>query len=150
MAICNYMKHGSDSVGMVNPNSAPHIAAFDPLTGTKQWSFPTQYFNQSSLLSTAADLIFAGDLEGHIFALDAWTGKKLWSFSTGGRIAAPPVTFSVHGRRYLAVSPGGGSCARKFCPHLMAGRPRKTPPSRLPRCSFSHYLRRNRFCVEWA
>lgn len=113
-AICNYIKHGTDSVGIVNPNALPHIAAFDPLTGKKKWSFPTKYFNQSSLLSTASDLIFAGDLEGSVFALDAKTGEKLWSFSTGGRIASPPVTFSVNGRQYVAVSSGGGSVREGF------------------------------------
>ena len=114
--ICEYMKHAFDSPGIVNPNSPPHIAAFDPMTGKKKWSFPTKYFNQSSLLSTAGDLIFAGDMEGTVFALDAKTGEKLWSFSTGARVAAPPVTFSVNGRQYVAVSTGGGSSRENSIP----------------------------------
>jgi alcohol dehydrogenase (cytochrome c) len=93
----------------INPNSPPHIGAFDPLTGKRQWEFATKYFNQSSLLATAGDLIFGGDLDGDAFALDAKTGKKLWSFNTGARIVAPPVSFSVNGRQFVAIASGGGA-----------------------------------------
>jgi outer membrane protein assembly factor BamB len=93
----------------MNPDSPPHIGAFDPLTGKKQWEFATKYFNQSSLLATAGDLIFGGDLDGDAFALDAKTGKKLWSFNTGARIVAPPVSFSVNGRQFVAIATGGGA-----------------------------------------
>ena len=87
----------------------PHIAAFDPLTGKKQWSFSTAYGNASSLLATAGDLIFAGDVEGNAFALDARTGEKLWSADTGSIVASPPVSYSINGRQYIAMSSGGGS-----------------------------------------
>jgi len=63
----------------------------------------------SSLLATAGDLIFGGDLNGDAFALDARTGKKLWSFNTGGRIASAAVSFAVDGRQYIAIGSGGGS-----------------------------------------
>jgi alcohol dehydrogenase (cytochrome c) len=104
---------GGTFVDSLNPNSKPNISAFDPLTGEKRWTFPTNYLNASSLLVTAGDLLFAGDVEGHAFALDAKTGAKLWSFSTGARIAAPPVSFSVNGRQYVAVSTGGGAIAER-------------------------------------
>jgi alcohol dehydrogenase (cytochrome c) len=94
---------------MLNPNAAPHIAAFDPLTGKKEWSFPTKFFNVSSLLTTAGNLVFGGDLEGNAFALDAQTGQKLWSFNTGSRIASAPVSYSIGGRQYIAIASGGGS-----------------------------------------
>ncbi|MGH9680406.1 MAG: pyrroloquinoline quinone-dependent dehydrogenase, partial [Candidatus Acidiferrales bacterium] len=93
----------------INPDSPPHIAAFDPITGKREWEFATTYFNQSSLLATAGDLIFAGSLDGDAFALDARTGKKLWSFNTGARIVAPPVSFSVNGRQFVAIASGGGA-----------------------------------------
>ena len=100
---------GGDKEEQLNPNAVPHIAAFDPLTGKKQWSFPTKYFNASSLLATAGNLIFGGDVEGSAFALDAKTGQKLWSFNTGSRIASPAVSYSINGRQYVAVDSGGGS-----------------------------------------
>jgi len=95
----------------LNPDSPPHIAAFDPLTGKQQWIFATQYVNNSSLLATGGDLIFGGDMDGDTFALDARNGKKLWSFNTGARIVSPPVSFSVNGRQFVAIGSGGGSVA---------------------------------------
>lgn len=94
-----------------NPDVPPHISAFDPLTGMEQWRFMTKYVNQSSLLVTAGDLIFGGDMDGDAFALDARTGRRLWSFNTGGRIVSPPVAFSVDGRQFVAIGSGGGSIA---------------------------------------
>ena len=94
-----------------NPDVPPHIGAFDPLTGKEQWRFPVKYVNNSSLLATAGDLIFAGDIEGDAYALDARTGKKLWSFPTGSRIVSAPVTYSVNGRQFVAIGSGGGSIA---------------------------------------
>ncbi|MBZ5645237.1 MAG: PQQ-dependent dehydrogenase, methanol/ethanol family [Acidobacteriia bacterium] len=115
--LCNHMTPPKNPLGdqnlrvgrEINPDSPPHIAAFDPLTGKRQWEFATRYFNQSSLLATAGDLIFGGDLGGEVFALDAKTGKKLWSFSTGARIVAPPVSYSVNGRQFVAIATGGGA-----------------------------------------
>jgi alcohol dehydrogenase (cytochrome c) len=100
----------------LNPNAVPHIGAFDPLTGKKVWSFPTRFFNASSLLATAGDLVFGGDIEGNAFALDDKTGQKLWSFNTGSRVASPAVSFSVNGRQYVAIDSGGGSLIEARAP----------------------------------
>jgi glucose dehydrogenase len=107
--LCTHFVSGSDKGDEVNPNVPPNISAFDPVTGKKEWTFNTKYYNMSSLLATAGDLIFGGDLEGNVFALDARTGQKLWSFNTGGRIASAAVSYSVNGRQYIAVGSGGGS-----------------------------------------
>jgi alcohol dehydrogenase (cytochrome c) len=84
----------------------PFIAAFDPLTGRRQWTHTTRSVNVSSLLSTAGDLIFGGDLFGNVWALDATSGKQLWSFNVGTGISSMPISFAVAGRQYIAVSGG--------------------------------------------
>ena len=118
--LCSYLKSGLSPAPQdaLNPNAPPNISAFDPTSGKKQWTFKTKYFNESSLLATAGDLIFGGDLDGNVFALDARTGQMLWSFSAGTPIAAPPVTFSINGRQYVAVSAGGGSNSEGRLPNL--------------------------------
>ncbi len=105
----------------LNANAVPHIAAFDPLTGKKKWAFETKYFNASSLLATAGNLIFGGDIEGYAFALDAKTGQKLWSFNTGSRIASPAVSYSINGRQYVAMDSGGGSLIESRAPLYWPG-----------------------------
>ena len=107
--LCTHFVDGGDKGDQVNPNVPPNISAFDPATGKKEWTFNTKYYNMSSLLATAGDLIFGGDLEGNAFALDAKSGKKLWSFNTGGRIASAAVSYSVDGRQFVAIGSGGGS-----------------------------------------
>jgi len=104
---------GGTFTGQLSPSGKPNISSFDPLTGERRWTFGTNYPNASSLLATAGDLIFAGDLAGYAFALDAKSGEKLWSFNTGAKIASPPVSFSVNGRQYIAISTGGGSIVER-------------------------------------
>jgi alcohol dehydrogenase (cytochrome c) len=107
---------GGQREEQLNANAVPHIAAFDPLTGKKVWTFATKYFNASSLLTTAGDLLFGGDIEGNAFALDDRTGQKLWSFNTGSRIASPAVSYSVNGRQFVAIASGGGSLIEARAP----------------------------------
>ena len=107
--LCSHFINGGDKGDELNPKVPPNISAYDPATGKKQWTFNTSYYNMSSLLATAGDLIIGGDLDGDVFALDARTGQKLWSFNTGGRIASAAVSYSVNGRQYIAIGSGGGS-----------------------------------------
>jgi alcohol dehydrogenase (cytochrome c) len=57
-------------------------------------------------LTTASDVLFAGGREGYFWALDARTGAELWKASVGGEVASGPMTYSVGGRQYVAVSAG--------------------------------------------
>ena len=86
-----------------------HIAAFDPLTGQKTWSFDTRGPNLSSLLSTGGDLIFGGDIFGEAWALDATSGRKLWAFNVGSGISSVPISYAVGGRQYVAMGAGVSS-----------------------------------------
>jgi alcohol dehydrogenase (cytochrome c) len=37
-------------------------------------------------------------------ALDAGTGRELWRFAAGATIPASPISYSVDGKQYVAVS----------------------------------------------
>jgi len=89
-----------------SPDTKPFIAAFDPLTGKRAWTYETGLPNVSPLTSTGGGLVFGGDVFGNAFALDAKTGKKLWSFPTGSGISGSPISYSVNGRQYVAVPSG--------------------------------------------
>lgn len=100
---------GADIIPPKGVKPYGHIDAYDPATGERKWRYDTKYANLSSLLTTAGDLLFAGDVEGNAFALDARSGEKLWSFNTGGGISGSPVSYAVNGRQYVAVPSGMGS-----------------------------------------
>jgi alcohol dehydrogenase (cytochrome c) len=64
------------------------------------------------MLSTDGDLLFNGRPDGHLMAYDSDTLKELWSFSLGTPITAPPMSYSVGGKQYVAVVAGGAVGAR--------------------------------------
>jgi alcohol dehydrogenase (cytochrome c) len=82
------------------------IQAFDPKTGERKWEFKMNDVTDSGVLSTASDLVFAGGREGYFFALDAKTGTLLWKSMLGGQVASGPMSYSVNGKQYVAVSAG--------------------------------------------
>ena len=51
-------------------------------------------------------------MTGKLVAYDATTLKEIWSFNLGTPITAPPMTYSVGGKQYIAVVAGGGTGLR--------------------------------------
>jgi alcohol dehydrogenase (cytochrome c) len=80
------------------------IRALDARTGEMRWEFKLHSPAGASVLSTAGGLVFSGADEGNFYALDARTGKPQWDFQTGGSIRSNPVSFTVDGHQYVAVS----------------------------------------------
>jgi alcohol dehydrogenase (cytochrome c) len=87
------------------------ILGVDPTTGETKWRFDMVSGPSAGILATAGGLVFSGDGQGYLFALDARTGKVLWKFQTGGSIVAPPISYSLDGRQYIAVAAGGSIVA---------------------------------------
>lgn len=83
------------------------IRAINPVSGKTEWDFPLQQGSLSNgVLATAGGVLFAASPEGNLIALDAKSGKLLWRFQTGAGMAASPMSYSVDGRQYVAVSAG--------------------------------------------
>jgi len=82
------------------------VVALDPATGATRWRFEMVHSPSAGMLATAGGLVFTGDGFGYVIALDARTGKPVWRFQTGGEIKAPPITYSVDGKQYVAVTAG--------------------------------------------
>jgi len=79
------------------------VTAMDPATGKKVAQLPTDYAVHSGVTSTAGGLLFTTTADGTIYALDDETLKPLWTFSAGSYSAAPPMTYAVNGKQYVAV-----------------------------------------------
>ncbi len=59
-----------------------------------------------SLVVTGGGLVFGGDVNGRFHAFDEKTGKVLWETNLGSPVSGYPITFSVGGKQYVAVSTG--------------------------------------------
>ena len=64
-----------------------------------------------SLMSTGSGLLFGGDVNGHFRAYDQKTGEVLWDINLGAAVNGYPITYSVGGKQYIAVSTGGSGLA---------------------------------------
>jgi len=82
------------------------VRAIDAKTGEKKWDFKMNDVTDAGILTTASDVLFSGGREGYFFALDARTGAQLWKTAVGGPVASGPMTYSVNGRQFVAVSAG--------------------------------------------
>jgi len=88
------------------------LKAMDPVTGDIKATEKLGYPNWSGVLATAGNLVFLGLPDGTFSAHDAKTLKELWSFNTGTGINAPPITFSVNGKQFVAVLAGSRQTAK--------------------------------------
>jgi alcohol dehydrogenase (cytochrome c) len=88
------------------------VTAMDPATGKKmaQQSVPNAVY--SGVVATGGGLVFTTTVDGTIYALDDVTLKPLWTFNTGSLSSAPPMTYSINGKQYVAVLIGGSNVAR--------------------------------------
>jgi alcohol dehydrogenase (cytochrome c) len=82
------------------------IRAIDPKTGQQKWEFKMLDVTDAGILTTATDLLFSGGREGYFYALDGRNGDLLWKANVGGAVASGPISYSVNGKQFIAVSAG--------------------------------------------
>lgn len=71
-------------------------------------------------MTSAGNLVFQGRADGNFVAYDATSGKELWRFHVGSGISAPPITYSVGGRQYVALLVGWGGAGAAIGGPLVA------------------------------
>ena len=85
------------------------LAAVNIDTGKVAWKYDTEQPLIGGALATAGGLVFFGEGNGLFKALDAASGKLLWQYQAGAGVNAPPVSYSVNGKQYVAVAAGGNT-----------------------------------------
>jgi alcohol dehydrogenase (cytochrome c) len=89
-----------------------NLTAADPLTGEVKKSVHLRYPNYSGTLATGGRLVFLALLDGTVAAFDDTTLDELWKVNVGSGFTAPPMTFEVNGKQYIAIASGSSTAAR--------------------------------------
>ncbi len=84
------------------------VDAVDLSTGKTVWKKHLLSPQFGGLLVTAGGLVFSGDPSGQLRALDERSGDVLWTYQTSSGLNAPPITYAINGRQYIAILSGTG------------------------------------------
>jgi alcohol dehydrogenase (cytochrome c) len=71
-----------------------------------------RYPNYSGTLATAGGVVFLALVDGTVAAYDDTSLEELWKINLGTGFCAPPMTFEVDGKQYLAIASGLSAPAR--------------------------------------
>jgi len=91
------------------------LVAYNTKDMTEAWSFQQHAPFLTAVVSTGGGVAFIGDFDRMFKALDVKTGRILWQTRLGNTVQGYPVSFSVDGKQYIAVTTGlgGGSPEQK-------------------------------------
>ena len=98
------------------------LQAWDIRTLEKKWQVNFKMPNWGPVLSTEGGVVFVGGTGDSKFrAFDAETGDLLWEHTVDGGIIAPPTSFAIDGKQYIAVTTGWGVDGDRFQGYIDAG-----------------------------
>lgn len=83
------------------------FTAVDLNTGKIAWQQVLPDPMVGGALATAGGLVFVGTKDKRLMAYDARTGRALWFYAADAGVNAPPVSYMLDGRQYVAVAAGG-------------------------------------------
>ena len=64
------------------------------------------------MLATAGGIVVTALLDGTMLAYDDQTLEELWRINVGSGFNAPPMTYTVDGKQYIAIASGIGVVGR--------------------------------------
>ena len=88
--------------------SLSSLQAWDPVRQRVAWEVPMDGVFHPGTMTTAGNLVFQGRVDGSLRAYTADAGKEVWRRDLGLGISAPPITYAVNGKQYVAMLVGWG------------------------------------------
>ncbi len=89
-----------------------NLSVVDPATGELKLRKALPYPVNSGVLTTGGGIVVTAMLDGTILAYDDQTYEELWSINVGAGFSAPPMTYAVNGKQYIAIASGSGGIAK--------------------------------------
>lgn len=85
------------------------VTAVDADSGGVRWKYKSPTPLLAAVTSTAAGLVFTGDLNGDVLALDGESGSVLWRDSTEAAIGGGVISYQTGGHQRIAIAAGMNS-----------------------------------------
>jgi quinohemoprotein ethanol dehydrogenase len=107
----------------------PHLLAWDPVTQTERWRRPGGGAGNGGVFATAGGLVFQTINDGRLMVYTADAGELKYQAQVVARGMAPPMTYAVDGRQYVAMITQGPPTVQVFA---LDGTPVAAPAAPAP------------------
>ena len=97
-----------DGLAAASAGSKGALIAWDPVAQRPRWRVDHSGPWNGGTLTTAGNLVVQGLATGSVAIYRADTGEALWSFPAQTGVMAGPMSYSVDGEQYIAVTAGWG------------------------------------------
>jgi alcohol dehydrogenase (cytochrome c) len=95
------------------------LSAYNTKTMERVWTTQQRAPFLTGVLSTGGGVAFVGDYDRVFRAVNVRTGRTLWQTQLGTTVQGYPVSFSVDGKQYVAVTTGLGGGSPENMPNVI-------------------------------
>lgn len=96
------------------------LGAYNVDTLEEVWNYQQRASFHTGTMSTAGNLVFVGDLDRRFRAFDVSNGEILWETRLGTSVQGHPLSFSIDGKQYIAVTTALGGSSPRTVPGVIA------------------------------